>query len=96
MLVMRRRAGESFLIGDGIEIEVLEICGSRVKLGIAAPESVVIQRKEARITREENIHAARSFEPGDISSLLNKVTGQAGAKPVKSLTHATVLTTKVT
>ena len=55
MLVMKRRAGESFMIGDGIEIEVLEVTGSRVKLGIVAPESQLIVRKEARITRDENI-----------------------------------------
>lgn len=94
MLVMRRRAGETFLIGDSIEIEILAICGARVKLGIVAPESVVIQRKEMQITRDENITAARNVEPKDISSLLNKVTFQTVDATVKTLTGATILTAK--
>jgi len=92
MLVMRRRAGESFLIGEGIEIEILAIGGARVKLGIVAPGSVAIQRKETQITREENITAARSMEQGEISSLLHRVALQTAATPVKNLTGATILT----
>ena len=73
MLVMRRRAGESFVIGDGIEVEVLEVTGTRVKLGITAPESVPIMRKETKITREENLTAASRVNQGNISSLLHKL-----------------------
>ena len=92
MLVMRRRAGETFLVGDAIEIEILAVCRARVKLGIVAPESIVIQRKETQITRDENITAARSVGQKDISSLLDKVAlGTAGA-PVKNLTGASILT----
>jgi carbon storage regulator len=94
MLVMRRRAGETFLIGEAIEIEILAIGGARVKLGIVAPDSVVIQRKETQITRDENISAARSVEKQNISSLLNQVAFQADAEPVKNLTGATILTAK--
>ena len=74
MLVMRRRAGESFIIGDGIEIEVLEIAGCRVKIGITAPVSVAIIRKETQITRDENLTAARSVNPHLISSLVGKLS----------------------
>ena len=76
---MRRRAGESFLIGPLIEIEVLEVCGTRVKLGILAPDSVLIQRKETQITRDENITAARSVRQGNISKLLNKLVARPAA-----------------
>ena len=82
MLVMRRRAGESFLIGADVEIEVLEVCGTRVKLGIVAPDSVLIQRKEAQLTRDENIIAARSVGQRSISTLLSKLAVQPAA-PVK-------------
>ena len=89
MLVMRRRAGESLLLGETIEIQVLEICGTRVKLGIVAPDSVVIQRMEIKITRDENITAARSVRQQDISSILAKVTPQpAASAAVKELTDA--------
>ena len=93
MLVMRRRAGETYLI-DGVEIEVLEICGSRVKLGIVAPDSVLIQRKEIKIARDENILAARSVRQEQISSLLKEVSSRPAAAPVKELTDAGAMTTK--
>ena len=78
MLVMRRRAGESFVIGGEIEIEVLEVAGSRVKLGIVAPDSMVIVRKEAQITREENLTAARAVDSTALAALLNHLGHQAG------------------
>ena len=73
MLVMKRRAGESFTIGDDIEIEVLEVAGTRVKLGIVAPDSVLIVRKEAKVTREENITAAQAMDPGAIAALVRRL-----------------------
>ncbi len=73
MLVMRRRAGESFMIGDDIEIEVLEMTGSRVKIGIVAPESMIIVRKAIKVTREENLTAARTMNHDAIASLLNRL-----------------------
>jgi len=96
MLVMRRRAGESFLIGEAIEIEILAICGARVKLGIVAPDSVAIQRKETQITRDENITAARSVGQKNITSLLSAVAFQTARKSVKKLTGATILTAEGT
>ena len=73
MLIMKRRAGESFVIGEEIEIEVLEVAGSRVKLGIVAPDSVAIVRKEARITRDENRTAARPMDPAEIAALVHSL-----------------------
>ncbi len=73
MLVMRRRAGESFMIGEEIEIQVLEMTGSRVKLGIVAPESMAIVRKAVKITREENLTAARTMNTDAIASLLSRL-----------------------
>jgi carbon storage regulator len=93
---MRRRAGESFLVGEAVEIEVLDICGTRVKLGIVAPDSVLIQRKESLLTRAENIIAARSVRQHSIASLLNQVALPPHGAPVKNLTDASGLTTKST
>jgi carbon storage regulator len=64
MLVIRRRAGESILIADGIEIEVLETSLTRVKLGIKAPKQVRVLRKEVRLTEDQN-HAAAQHIPLD-------------------------------
>jgi carbon storage regulator len=58
MLVVRRREGESVLIGDDIEVVVLEAGANRVKLGITAPREVLVFRKELELTREQNRVAA--------------------------------------
>jgi carbon storage regulator len=71
---MRRRAGESFMIGDGIEVEVLEVAGSRVKLGIVAPETCVIVRKEAKITRDTNLTSSRTMDQAAMTSLLSRLS----------------------
>lgn len=46
MLVLARKLGESVHIGDGIVVTVVEVRKSRVRLGIAAPSAVRIQREE--------------------------------------------------
>ena len=70
MLVIRRRRGESILIGDDVEIEIIELTPTRVKLGITAPEQVQILRKELQLTREQNRAAARQVSPGQLGPLL--------------------------
>jgi len=61
VLVIRRRPGEILLIGEDIEIEVLEASASQVKLGIRAPKSVAVLRKEIRVVGEQNQAASRSI-----------------------------------
>ena len=74
MLVIRRRAGEGFLIGPDIEIEVLEVSPTRVKIGIVAPGALPIVRKEVVLTRAENLAAARHAPPGTIAWLSEKLS----------------------
>ncbi len=69
MLVIRRRVGESILIGDCVEIQVTEIGGSRVKLGITAPKDVLVLRKEVQLTREENVAAAQELALEKVGAL---------------------------
>jgi carbon storage regulator len=73
MLVIRRRAGESFLIGEGVEIEILELAHSQVKLGIRAPREVTILRKEVALTREQNRTAAASVPANCVQRLLSNI-----------------------
>ena len=73
MLVMRRRAGEGFLIGPDIEIEILEVSPTRVKIGIMAPAALPIVRKEVVLTREENLAASRNAPPDAIAWLSRKL-----------------------
>lgn len=46
MLALSRKQGESIVISNNIEITILEVKGDQVKLGIAAPKSVPVYRKE--------------------------------------------------
>jgi len=62
MLVIRRRAGEGFLIGDSIEVDILEIDGNQVKIGIRAPRETSILRREIAATRDTNLDSAQSVE----------------------------------
>ena len=61
MLVIRRRIGEKLLIGDDVELEILDATPSQVKIGIRAPRSVTILRKEIHLTQEQNREAAREI-----------------------------------
>ncbi len=58
MLILTRKPGESITIGDDIKIQVIEIKGKQVRLGIDAPKSYVIHREEVYIRiQEENKQA---------------------------------------
>ncbi len=70
MLLIRRRAGESLLIGQDVEIQILEITPNRVKLGILAAPEIPVVRKEAQLTREQNRAAAASLTAEAISAFL--------------------------
>ncbi|MDU4695602.1 MAG: carbon storage regulator CsrA [Paenibacillus sp.] len=46
MLVLRRKVGETVMIGDDIQIQILGIEGDQIKIGFLAPKEVSILRKE--------------------------------------------------
>jgi carbon storage regulator len=46
MLILTRRTGESLRIGDDIELTVMAVSGSQVRIGIKAPRNVVVDRQE--------------------------------------------------
>ena len=59
MLALSRKVNESIMLGNDIELTVLEIKGDQVKIGIKAPKNVSIFRKEIYIQiEEENKKAA--------------------------------------
>ena len=59
MLILTRKSGESITIGDEIKIQVIEIKGKQVRLGIDAPKKFAIHREEVYIRiQEENRRAA--------------------------------------
>jgi carbon storage regulator len=46
MLVLTRKSNQSIMIGDDIEVSVLSVMGEKVRIGIQAPQSVPVFRKE--------------------------------------------------
>ncbi|MCL2840116.1 MAG: carbon storage regulator CsrA [Defluviitaleaceae bacterium] len=46
MLALTRKKGESIVVGDNIEVVVLGITGEQVRLGVIAPKTVSVHRKE--------------------------------------------------
>ena len=61
MLIITRRAGERIMIGDDVVIEIMEIVGNSVRVGISAPRSVPVYREEIyTAVRDENRAAADS------------------------------------
>lgn len=75
MLVLTRKTNESIQIGDDIEIKVIGIEGEQVKLGISAPKSVEIHRKEIYVDIQEQNNAAANI-PMDILKRLNDTNNQ--------------------
>ena len=49
MLALSRKKDEAIIINDDVEVTVIEIKGDQVKLGITAPKSVPIYRKEVDV-----------------------------------------------
>ncbi len=68
MLVLSRRVNESIQIGTDIEVMVIDVRGDVVRLGITAPQSTQIWRKELwDIIVKENRAAANTSETGDFT-----------------------------
>lgn len=72
MLVLARKVGQSVVIGDSIEILVIEVRGDQVRLGIEAPKSIPVHRKELlEQIRAENIRAASDLNINSVPKTLD-------------------------
>jgi len=70
MLVLSRQREQAIIIGDDIEVKVVDVRGDKVRLGISAPRSVNVHRKEIyEAIRRENEAAAEVSAP-DVASLV--------------------------
>ncbi|MCI5891271.1 MAG: carbon storage regulator CsrA [Lachnospira sp.] len=73
MLALSRKKDEAVIINDDIEITIIEIKGDQVKIGISAPKSVPIYRKEVYIQiQNANKEAAQSVDIKNIKELFTK------------------------
>lgn len=69
MLVLSRQRDESIMIGDDVEIIIVDVRGDKVRLGITAPKNIPVHRREIydAIQREKN-EKKESQEPQDKKS----------------------------
>jgi len=71
MLVLTRKENESIMIGNEIEVKVLDLKDNQVKLGIVAPRSVAVHRREVYLAiQAENAQAASAGSLDGISNLI--------------------------
>ena len=79
MLVLSRKVGESIKLADDIEITVLAVDNSRVRLGIRAPRHIDVRRStptpELNVG-EANREAAVTPDPAEIKGLLSKAASE--------------------
>ena len=72
MLVLSRQRDETIMIGDEVEITVVDIRGDKVRLGITAPRHIQVHRKEVyEAIRRENEQAAK-LSPDDVSDVIDR------------------------
>ena len=72
MLVLTRKKDQSIVINDNIEIKIVDIQGDQVRLGISAPKSVSIHRKEIYIEIQDENRKAATAKNIDLNDLLKE------------------------
>lgn len=69
MLVLSRQRDETIMIGDDIEVTVVDIRGDKVRLGIAAPKEIAVHRKEVYEAIKRENRAAAQVKPEDLPNI---------------------------
>jgi carbon storage regulator len=72
MLVLSRQRDQTIMIGDDIEITVVDIRGDKVRLGITAPKTVPVHRKEVYEAIKRENQAAAQMQPEDVKPIIPK------------------------
>jgi carbon storage regulator len=88
MLILARRIGECIMVGNQVEISVVDIKGDQVKLGITAPPQVKVYRREVYAAIQEENRAAASAAPESLPEIDELLRGQSsgqsrGTAPVR-------------
>jgi carbon storage regulator len=71
VLVLTRKSNQSIMIGDNVEVSVLAVMGEKVRIGIEAPRSVPVFRKEVYIEMQRE----QGGDGTDVSDELDRLKG---------------------
>ena len=81
MLVLSRQRDETIMIGDDIEVTVVDIRGDKVRLGIQAPTEIPVHRQEVyEAIQRENMRAA-GLDPEDTPPAASKFPNRRNSRP---------------
>ncbi len=70
MLVLSRQRDETIMIGDDIEITIVDIRGDKVRVGINAPKAISVHRKEVYDAIQQENRRAAMIKPEDIADVV--------------------------
>jgi carbon storage regulator len=71
MLVLSRQRDETIMIGDDIQITIVDIRGDKVRLGINAPTHVPVHRKEVYDAIQRENRAAAQMKPDELTNVIH-------------------------
>ena len=86
MLVLSRQRDETIMIGDDIEITVVDIRGNKVRLGISAPRQVQVHRKEVYEAIQRENTSATGVQVDDLNVADQNLRKHNGKPPSASKT----------
>jgi carbon storage regulator len=76
MLVLTRKAHQSIMIGDDIEVSVLSIIGDKVRIGIQAPRDIPVFREEIYLEIQQENVEARASARAEVDDALKKLSAK--------------------
>jgi carbon storage regulator len=68
VLILTRKIGETVTIGDNIRVQVVDVKGHQVRLGITAPSECAVHREEIFLRIQEQNIVSTATEPEDLMS----------------------------
>ncbi len=80
MLVLSRQRDESIMIGDNVQVTIVDIRGDKVRLGIEAPPEIAVHRKEVFDAIQEENRKAAGAAPEDLAEVTTHPR-QTGKRP---------------
>jgi carbon storage regulator len=92
MLILTRKTGQGFRIGEDIEVTITEVLGDKVRVGIEAPKEIKVLRSELTETMAHNMQAVTRADVNSLKALARgmgngKKTGKKAVGPPPSTQH---------